>query len=129
MLPVIARHIDGMLQSDQEQYETLLEAKPKPHVLDDYTVNRVTQVFTTAKNDLPLFDEQLKRWSTLTTLSTVQQQEIARLKSQMAKLHEVVDNVLSLADELEKGTIEKQMAKSDAQLGLEFLLRGTQQGE
>jgi hypothetical protein len=43
MLPTLATHIDGMLESSQEQYETLLEAKPKPHVLDDYTVNRVTK--------------------------------------------------------------------------------------
>ena len=43
---MIAAHIDGMLQADREQYETLLEAKPKPHVLDDCTVNRVIAAFT-----------------------------------------------------------------------------------
>lgn len=29
-LPSLAEHIDGMLAADVEQYETLLEAKPKP---------------------------------------------------------------------------------------------------
>ena len=47
----------------------------------------------------------------------------------MTKLHTVVDQVLDLADELAKGTIEKVMGKSDAELGLEFLLRGMMQGE
>jgi len=37
-LALIASHIDGMLESATEQYETLQLAKPKPFVLDDYTV-------------------------------------------------------------------------------------------
>ncbi len=41
----------------------------------------------------------------------------------MAKLRQVIDSILNLADELKEGTIEKQLAKSDEQLGLEFLLR------
>jgi hypothetical protein len=56
-----ATHIDGILESSQEQYDTLQEAKPKPHVLDDYTVNRVISAFTTQIADLWLFDEQLSR--------------------------------------------------------------------
>ncbi len=50
-LSMIAEHIDGMLEADVEQYQTLLEAKPKPYVLDDYTVNRVITAFTTQEKD------------------------------------------------------------------------------
>lgn len=121
-LPTIATHIDGMLAADQEQYANLMEAKDKPYVLDDYTVQRVIKAFTTAKQDLPLFDEQLRRWGAEKT-TNAQRQEITRLKGQMQKLHEVIDNVLKLANELGKGTIEKQLAKSDEQLGLEYLKR------
>ena len=32
----IAHHIDGMLESAEEQYESLQLARPKPHVLDDF---------------------------------------------------------------------------------------------
>ncbi len=39
-LPLIATHIDGMLESATEQYETLQLAKPKPFVLDDYPAGR-----------------------------------------------------------------------------------------
>jgi hypothetical protein len=33
-------------------------------------------------------------------------------------------NILALADELKEGTIDKVLAKSDLELGIEVLLRG-----
>jgi hypothetical protein len=62
----------------------------------------------------------LRRWST-EKVTTAQRQEIIRLKGQMAKLHEVIDDVLKLANQLAKGTIEQQLAKSDEEIGLEYL--------
>jgi hypothetical protein len=85
-------------------------------------VNRVIQVFTKQQKDLPLFDEQLSRWQAL-LLTTEQRAEVERLIKQMARLHEVHDDVLALARELSQGTIEKVMGKSDEQLGLEFLMK------
>ena len=120
-LPLIATHIDGMLEAAEEQYQTLLPAKAKPHALDNYTVNRVIKVFTEQQNDLWLFDEQLKRWSE-TTISAQQRKEVERLQGQMKKLREQITAILKLADDLSKGTIEKVMAKSDTELGLEALL-------
>ncbi len=122
-LAMIAAHIDGMLQADREQYETLLEAKPKPHVLDDYTVNRVIAAFTTQRNDFGFFDEQLQRWAAL-PLSGQQRREVERLVEQMRLLRENNEKVLTLARELSKGTIDKVMAKSDVELGLEMLIKG-----
>ncbi len=116
-----ATPIDGMLESSQEQYATLQEAKPKPHVLDDYTVNRVITVFTTQIADLWLFDEQLSRWQA-ETLTPEQRTEVTRLVEQMRRLREVDNQVLALAKDLSKGTIEKVMKKSDAEVGLEFLM-------
>src|SRR5438309_1605609 len=106
-----------MLEAAQEQYQTLLPAKDKPHALDDYTVNRVIKVTTSQQNDLWLFEEQLKRWGE-TTLSMQQRKEVERLKGQIKQLREQITAILALADELAKGTIEKVMAKSDAELGL-----------
>ena len=37
--------IDAMLQDAEEHYKTLLQASRKPHVLDDYIVGRVFEVF------------------------------------------------------------------------------------
>jgi hypothetical protein len=121
MLSMIATHIDGMLEAAQEQYQTLLPAKSKPHVLDDYTVNHVKKVFTDQQKDLWLFDEQLARWKS-GKLTGEQRTEVERLAGQMKKLREQITAILALADQLGKGTIEKVMAKSDAELGLDFLL-------
>ena len=44
MLPVITAAIDGGLESAREQYEILLEARPKPYVLDDATIARTTRL-------------------------------------------------------------------------------------
>jgi hypothetical protein len=120
-LPTLAQHIDGMLAADIEQYETLLFARSKPHVLDDYTVNRVIAAFTTQRNDFGLFEEQLRRWLA-EPLTEGQNQEVTRLVEQMKVIRENNVRVLALADELAKGTIEMQLAKSDLDLGLEALL-------
>ena len=58
-LPLIGSMIAGMLQDAEEHYQTLLQAAPKPHALDDYTVGRVFEVFGRQKDDLWLFEEQL----------------------------------------------------------------------
>jgi hypothetical protein len=122
MLATIARHIDGMVEADQEQLATLQEARTKPYVLDDYTVTRVMHAFTTQREDFWVFEEQLHRWQAL-QLSAKPRAEITRLQSQMARLRHINSDVLTLAEELSKGTIEKQLAKSDFELGLEALLR------
>lgn len=122
-LALIASHIDGMLEAASEQYETLQLAKPKPFVLDDYTVGRVIQVYTTQQGDLRLFDEQLRRWER-GSLTNVQRQEVERLASQMLQLHEVIGAILRLAEQFKERTIEKALAKSDVELGLEALLSG-----
>ncbi|SRR5712692_6108310 len=125
---LIASHVDGMLEAAEEQYESLQLARPKPHILDDFTVGRVIEVFTVQRDDLWLFDEQLRRWKA-GALTTTQGKEVERLAGQMKRLHEVITAILALADELKEHTIEKVMAKSDFELGLEALLRGLPNNE
>jgi len=113
--------IDGLLRGVQEQYTTLLEARPSPHVLDDYTVGRLVEVYTAQRDDLWLWDEQLKRWAA-EPLGALRRREVERLQGQTAVLRKVVDGILALADELGRGTIESVLAKDDAEVGLEMLL-------
>ena len=119
-LPMIAFMIDGMLRDTQEQYKTLLEARNKPHVLDDGTVDRVHSVFTTQLEYVALYDEQLSRWKS-GRLNSNQRQEVERLTRQLEQLQKVCQQILSLAAELKEGTIDRIMEKSDFQLGLEIL--------
>jgi hypothetical protein len=60
MLATIARHIDGMVEADQEQLATLQEARTKPYILDDSTVNHVEHAFTTRREDFWVIEEQLR---------------------------------------------------------------------
>ena len=122
-LQFIATTIDGMLESAQETHENLLEARPKPWALDDYTIGRVQQVYGQQQDDLWLYEGQLTRWSR-EPLTEMQGREITRLVAALKTLGQVITDILALAKELEAGTIEKQLAKSDAELGLELLLRG-----
>ncbi len=114
--------IDGMLESAREQYATLLEARPTPHVLDDYTVVRVVEVFTQQRDDLWLWDEQFTRWDA-EDLTPLRRREVERLQGQLAALRTVVDEILALADELGQDLVERVLAKDDGELGLEALLR------
>jgi len=68
-----------------------------------------------------LWDEQLRRWSE-ESLNRIRRREVERLQGQMTALHKVVGDILALADELGRGTIEKVLAKDDMEVGLEFLL-------
>ena len=110
-----------MLETTQEQLETLESVRPKPYVLDDHTVARLIRSFTTQLNDLGLYQEQLARWKRA-ELSASQRQEVERLGGQLVVLREATQSVLSIADELKDSTIEKVLAKSDLELGLDSLL-------
>jgi len=125
---LVGTMIDGMLENAREQYATLREVRPKPHVLDDDTVGRLVEVYAAQRDDLWLWDEQLWRWAG-ESLGTVRRREVERLQGRMAALHTVVDDILALADELGRGTIEKVMAKSDIEVGMEMLMRLAREGE
>jgi hypothetical protein len=121
-LPLIAQMIDGELGDTSTQYENLLPAKNKPHVLDDYTVGRLLKVFGERQEFFGIYAEQLAKWKAL-DLNATQKKEVTRLEAQLEKLVKVSTAVLDLANELKEGTIEKVLGKSDLELGLEALKR------
>lgn len=126
-LPSLAQHIDGWRAAVEEQYDTLQPARDRPYSLDDYTVGRVIQVFTTQRDDLWLFDEQVRRWRS-GPLTPAQQREVERLMRQMRFIRQTITAVLALADDLKEETIEKLLAKSDLEVGIETLQRWGQMG-
>ncbi len=117
---MLAHVVDGMLDSAEDNYRSLREARGRPHVLDDATVNRVVEVYTTQSDDLWLYEEQFSRWKK-ETLTAQQRGEVERLSSQLERLRAVVASVLSLAGELKDGTIEKVLAKDDVELAIDLL--------
>ncbi len=55
-------------------------------------------------------------------MSAAQRRQVNRLKDQVARLREVLDAILALADELKRGTIEQVLVKSDEELAIEVLV-------
>ena len=125
MLPTIAMLIDGSLSHAREHYATLLEARPKPHVLDDATIARVKRVNGESIEYCDVYDEQLRRWCT-GALTSAQKGEVVRLEGANREWRALLTDILALAEELATGTIERELSKSDLQLGIEYVLRGHQ---
>jgi hypothetical protein len=105
----------------EEQYENLQSCRTQPHVLDDYTIGRVIEVYTEQARDVGLYAEQLSRWSRLNLMSS-QRQEVARLSQEIPRIRKRISAILALAAELKGDTIETVLGKSDLEVGLEFLL-------
>jgi hypothetical protein len=123
-LPLIASLIDGELADGQEHYATLLSVRDRPYVLDDATVERSIKLHTEQRDFLGVFAEQLARWRSEQP-SSAQRRELDRLEGQLERLRAVLSAILELAEEFKQGTIERVLAKSDLELGLEALLRTT----
>lgn len=119
-LPLIAQLIDGALADNQAQLRNLQQAQTLKTVLDDYTVGRVLQVFGQQKADLWLYEDQVAHWKTQ-SLNPAQAKEISHLEGQVVQLRAVIDEILSLAEELQQGTIEAILGKSDLELALDML--------
>lgn len=123
-LPLIASLIDGELADGQAHQANLLSVRDRPHVLDDATVERNIKLHTEQQDFLGVFAEQLERWRH--ELPTdAQRRELDRLKGQLDRLRAVLEDILKLAAELKQGTIERVLAKSDLELGIEALMRMT----
>lgn len=123
-LPLIASLIDGELADGQEHHATLLAVRDRPYVLDDATVERSIKLHTEQRDFLGVFVEQIARWRNEHP-SDAQRRELDRLEGQFERLRKVLTDILELAGELQQGTIERVLAKSDLELGIEAVLRMT----
>ena len=117
-LPKIGYMINGMLDAAKETYEPLRQIK----VHDDYTIKRIFEVTGTQVEDEWMYDEQLSRWMKDKDLKPEQRTEIQTLQNRMEELKQVNRKILEIAEEHKNKTIEKVMSKSDAEIGLDFLL-------
>ena len=119
--PWIGEAIDGMLDSAEDVVRSLEQARPRPHILDDYTIGHVREAHGTQLNDLWWYTEQLARWRQAGP-TPVQARELTRLGGQLEALRRALTASLALAEALQAGTIDTIMAKDDVELALEFLL-------
>jgi len=120
-MPLIASMIDGALDDTREHLETLTEARTRPHVLDDATLDRVQRVHDEQLEYVGIYAQQISRWRTENPSAT-QTRDLDRMEEQSRQLRAVTEQVLALARELRKGTIESVLSMSDVELGLQALL-------
>ena len=120
-MPLIASMITASLNDTREHLGTLTKAKDRAHVLDDATIDRVGQVHTEQMQYINIYTQQIARWRTAKP-SAVQAKELDRMEKQNQQLRDVTTDVLALAGELRKGTIERVLGMSDLELGLRTLL-------
>ena len=120
-LPVFAQMLRGLVQNTQDQYESLLNAQTRPYVLDDQLVERLLKLYRSQQEEELLWKQQLGLWQDL-TLTETQRREINNLAGQTERLTDLNQKVLDLVESLAPHTMNKLLAKDEAELGLEFLL-------
>jgi hypothetical protein len=120
-MKLIASMIDDALGDTREHLQALTRARARPHVLDDATIDRVEQVHTEQMEFVDIYTQQIARWRTEKP-SSAQTRELDRMQEQNQQLHVVTADVLALASELRKGTIDRVLAMTDLELGLQALL-------
>jgi hypothetical protein len=120
-MPLIAGMIKGSLDDTREHLGTLTKAQDRPHVLDDATIDRVEQVHAEQMEFVDLYTRQIGRWRTEKP-SAAQVSELDRMEKQNRQLRDVTADVLALAAELRKATIERVLDMTDLELGLQSLL-------
>ena len=119
-LPLFTSMIDEQVKDVHVQLQTLEAARAKPHVLDDFTVNRVLQVYGEQLDLIGAFVKQFERWKGQSP-NPSQLREIVRLESQIDEIRQTIVSILTLADELKQGTIDAILGKSDLEIAMDFL--------
>jgi hypothetical protein len=123
MLPVIRDLIDGGLEHITSNLANIKAIHAREYgTLDEHTAVRFVALFADGLEFVPIYTEQLARWQR-TKLSDGERKEVTRLQGQLGPLEATLEEGLAIAKEMTERTIEKVMAKSDEQLGLEALIR------
>jgi hypothetical protein len=115
-LPALSEVIIGSSAQTEEQYQLFSEARSKPHVLDDATIDQAVQAYEEQLTYLPLHEKQLKWWLA-DDLSQAQRYQVEDLLTKLPLLREKTEALLTLLTELRRGTINRIMEMNDEELG------------
>lgn len=121
-MPLIARMIADALDDTRDQFKTLTQARARPHVLDDATIDRVDRVYGEQCEFVDIYTRQIDRWRNENP-SADQTRDLDRMEEQNRQLQGVTADILTLARDLRKGTIDRIIGMSHLDLGLQALLR------
>lgn len=102
------------------QIELFAPALEQPYRLDDATVDHATRVYENQREQQVLFRNQGDRWAG-EVVSAAEKAALATYVAALDELDRLTDDVLSICATLSGQTIEKLLAKSDLEVGLEAL--------
>lgn len=122
MLPTIAELINGQYADSLEFVTIAREARARPHMMDDSSVDHMERVYNERVEWIEVYRAQLAYWRS-GSLTAAQRGEVDRLVGVVDADSAIVDEILKSAAVIRAGTIERIMAKSDSELGLDALAR------
>jgi hypothetical protein len=120
-LPMFESMVTEGLDYTLEQYALFAEAREKPHVLDDATIDRGVRVFQDQIEETTWHDQQIARWRKQ-GLTERQRAQVDKLEAGTKRYRDASKGVLALLEELRKGTINRILEMDDGELGLNVLL-------
>jgi len=120
MIGTIASIIDGEVNNFEDLYRPLCEARKKPHVMDDITLDRAINNHRKYLEEAWVYDEQLVRWKK-EKLTEKQSCEIERMTGQMVKYRKICEDIISVSEEIKKGSINRILEMSDEDLAMAVL--------
>jgi hypothetical protein len=124
MLPFYIEMSERQYKASIEQLNNLNQVMSKPHILNKDTVERIIRIHTSQNDDSWVFFEQCKKWRTEKPTQD-ELKLIAGIEKNAAKLEEVNNEIIALANSLKDITIEAILDKDDIEFGLEYLLQAT----
>lgn len=89
--------------------------------LDGATIDRSERVHTEQMEFIDLYEQQIRRWRTENP-SVAQNSELDRIEKENRELRTATADVLALAPELRKDSIDRILEMSDLEIGLQTLL-------
>lgn len=121
-LPTFSVMLHELLEQTKIQYRNLLEAKTKPHVLDDRIIERLTKVYREQQEQEGFWVHQLDAWQKQ-TLTENQHKKIHDLMEPARHIKIINQQMLDLIEELAPHTLTKLLQKDPFDYGLELLSR------
>lgn len=123
-LPLLIQHNEEALEVVQDLLRQLGSVKETPHVMDDATLNPVIDSYTRMTSEsIPNLRKALVYWESQKPTAS-QKKDIEKARGQMKTLENRSIELVALAKELSKGTIDRVLGMSDVELGLQHLLGG-----
>ena len=118
---MFAQLLEGHVEDAQSLYASLESARARPHALDDATLDRVEQQCPVMEREtIAGYAWQFAQWER-SALTPAERAGLERMRQLLSDYELRSARVLAVVAELRTGTIDRVLAKSDLELGIEAM--------